>query len=161
MESWFNTQHPRNLAWWHIPIILALGRWRQEDREFKGILFIWDPCLRKRKRNAFHQSHYIMGLIWQHCILPNKNCRLKREQEGHTAEGETSQLPRRWAWFLAFLDFCSQLHWTCSRFCFLDVCGVCPVTLPWPMFWLVFSEYPSHNSHSPSCVTVIKFLCLC
>jgi hypothetical protein len=38
------------LAWWYISVILALGRMRQENGEFKDSLgYITRPCLKKQK----------------------------------------------------------------------------------------------------------------
>jgi hypothetical protein len=40
------------LAWWCMPVISALGRWRQEDCEFKTSLeYIMRPCLSGKIKN--------------------------------------------------------------------------------------------------------------
>jgi hypothetical protein len=39
--------------WWHMPIILALGRLRQEDFKFETRLsYIARSCLKKKKKKA-------------------------------------------------------------------------------------------------------------
>jgi len=38
--------------WWHMPVILALTRWRQEDPEFEVILGYMRPRLKTTKNQA-------------------------------------------------------------------------------------------------------------
>jgi hypothetical protein len=40
-----------SLVWWHMPIILALGNLREEDRKFEfSLAYIARPCLLKGGR---------------------------------------------------------------------------------------------------------------
>jgi hypothetical protein len=44
----------RSLAWWHMTVIPALGRLRQDDHEVKdSLVYIVRPCLKKKKDNSF------------------------------------------------------------------------------------------------------------
>lgn len=38
-------------AWWYIPAVLALRRWKQKDAEFEATLGYIRPCLEKTKTN--------------------------------------------------------------------------------------------------------------
>jgi hypothetical protein len=45
--------------WWHMPVITALRRLRQEDHEFEAIVnYIEKPCLNKKKKERKLTSVY-------------------------------------------------------------------------------------------------------
>lgn len=46
-------------AWWSMSVILALGRWREEEEEFKACLIHVRPCLKIQAESFFPQK---MGL---------------------------------------------------------------------------------------------------
>ena len=66
MRSCLKTKHNNSKyqAWWHVPVIPALGRWRQEDHEFEsglGILVIFLTNVTKymREINNVEYSYFV------------------------------------------------------------------------------------------------------
>lgn len=95
MQGLSHFSHLKILPWWKTPAILALGKWRQENQEFKASLDDMRPCLlkTKKKKILFRLSflwlppclpwsflHYMTGctpphllqyLLFLHCGIPS------------------------------------------------------------------------------------------
>jgi hypothetical protein len=48
-------------AWWHTPIIPAVGRWRKEDLEFEASVgCLIRPCLKEERKKERKSLNYML-----------------------------------------------------------------------------------------------------
>lgn len=59
LSFWLLFSYPRlfqRQVWWCTSVIPALGRWQEEDQEFKASLSHMSPCLKIKPKRGFHSS---------------------------------------------------------------------------------------------------------
>lgn len=71
-----HTPHKRNWAWWHIPTVPDLKRWKKEDKEPKASLaYIVRPCF--KRQNKARQEQKINS--HQHITYMENNAEILRK----------------------------------------------------------------------------------